>query len=105
MNLLSGVFNALAEAWAHKLRSLLTITCVLLGVASLMVVVGLLDGLVTSWNTWFTEFGGLEKVSITAEEVAEDQKQTLFSTITTRDAQLIRSVCGSLTPYVSPEVD
>lgn len=105
MNLLSGVFNALAEAWAHKLRSFLTILCVLLGVASLMVVVGLLDGLVTSWNTWFTEFGGLEKVSITAEEVSEDQKQTLFSTITTLDAQLIRRVCGKLAAYVSPELD
>lgn len=105
MNLFAGVFNALGEAWAHKLRSFLTILCVLLGVASLMVVVGLLDGLVTSWNTWFTEYGGLEKVSVTAEEVADDQRQTLYSTITLQDARLIRAVCGPLTPYVSPELD
>ena len=105
MNFLSGIANALAEVWTHKLRSILTITCVFLGVSSLVVVVGLLTGLVTSWNTWFSEFGGLEKVSITAEEITEEQKQTLYSTITLEDAQAIRTVCGPLARYVSPEMD
>lgn len=105
MNFFSGIFNALAEVWTHKLRSFLTITCVFLGVASLVVVVGLLTGLVTSWNTWFAEFGGLEKVSVTAEEIADDQKQTLYSTITLADADAIRRVCGPLAAYVSPEID
>jgi putative ABC transport system permease protein len=105
MNFLAGILNALAEIWTHKLRSILTITCVLLGVASLVVVVGLLTGLATSWNTWFAEFGGLEKVSVTAEEFSDDQKQTLYSTITLQDAEAIRRVCGSLAANVSPELD
>ena len=105
MNFLAGIANALAEVWTHKLRSFLTITCVFLGVLSMVVVVALLNGLVSSWNTWFTEYGGLERVSITAEEIAEDQKQTLFSTLTLRDAEVIRRVCHGLAAYVSPEMD
>ena len=105
MNFLAGIANALAEVWTHKLRSFLTITCVFLGVSSMVVVVALLNGLVSSWNTWFAEYGGLERVSITAEEIAEDQKQTLFSTLTLRDAEVIRRVCRGLAAYVSPELD
>ena len=105
MNFLAGIANALAEVWTHKLRSFLTITCVFLGVSSMVIVVALLNGLVSSWNTWFAEYGGLERVSITAEHIAEDQKQTLFSTLTLRDAEVIRRVCRDLVAYVSPELD
>ena len=106
MNFLAGILNGLTEVWAHKLRSLLTITCVLLGVSSLVVITGLLDGLVTSWNTWFTEFGGLEKVTVTAEEVTEEQRQRVFSTITLTDAATIRrniSVARRVSPELSYE--
>jgi ABC-type antimicrobial peptide transport system permease subunit len=105
MNFLAGILNALAEVWTHKLRSILTITCVFLGVSSLVVVVGLLTGLVTSWNTWFAEYGGLEKVSVMADEISDDQKQTLYSTITLADADAIRRVSHGLARYVSPEMD
>jgi ABC-type antimicrobial peptide transport system permease subunit len=105
MNFLSGILNALAEVWTHKLRSILTITCVFLGVSSLVVVVGLLTGLVTSWNTWFAEYGGLEKVSVTADEISDDQKQTVYSTITLADAEAIRRVSQRVARYVSPEMD
>src|SRR5436190_19452935 len=103
MNFLSGIFNGLAEVWSHKLRSLLTMTCVCLGVASLVVIVGLLDGLVASWNSWFVEFGGLEKIEVIAQEVTEDQKQTLVSSIVVGDAEAIRKVCPHAA-YVSPEI-
>ena len=103
MNFLSGIFNGLAEVWSHKLRSLLTMICVCLGVASLVVIVGLLNGLVASWNEWFVEFGGLEKIEISAQEIAEDQKQTLYSTLTMRDANAIRQTSVHAA-FVSPEI-
>lgn len=68
MNFLSGVFHGLDEIRAHKLRSALTILCVLLGVASLVIIAGFITGLFRSQLEWLSEYGGLEKVSIEAEE-------------------------------------
>jgi putative ABC transport system permease protein len=102
-NFIAGISNGLAEVWAHKLRSLLTITCVFLGVASLTAVMGLLEGLATSWSTWFAEFGGLEKVSAVAEDSVDDQRQIVFSTLTLRDAAAVRKLCKDAA-YISPEI-
>jgi hypothetical protein len=102
-NLTAGVTNGLSEVWSHKLRSLLTITCVFLGVASLTAVMGLLEGLVTSWETWFTEFGGLEKVEAVALEEMEDEKQTIISSISMADAHAVRRLCRDAA-YISPEI-
>lgn len=72
MNFFSGIFHGLDEIWAHKLRSILTITCVLLGVASLVIIAGFIAGLFQSELDWMEESGGLEKVSIEAEESGGD---------------------------------
>jgi putative ABC transport system permease protein len=102
-NLLAGLSNGLAEVWAHKLRSMLTMTCVFLGVASLVAVMGLLEGLVSSWETWFAEFGGLEKVSVVAEDSVDDQRQIVFSTITMQDTEAVRALCKDAS-YISPQI-
>lgn len=102
-NLLAGISNGLSEVWAHKLRSMLTMTCVFLGVASLVAVMGLLEGLVTSWETWFAEFGGLEKVSVVAQDSVDDQRQIVFSTITMQDVESVRRLCRDAA-YISPEI-
>jgi ABC-type antimicrobial peptide transport system permease subunit len=102
-NLTAGVTNGFSEVWSHKLRSLLTMTCVFLGVASLTAVMGLLEGLVTSWETWFAEFGGLEKVEAVALEEMEDQKQTIVSSISIDDAHAVRKLCHDAA-YISPEI-
>lgn len=104
MNFFSGILNGLAEVWSHKLRSLLTMTCVCLGVASMVVITGLISGLVASWNAWFIQYGGMEKISVVAEEQAEDQKRTLRSALTMEDAELIRHACSHAT-WISPETD
>ncbi len=72
MTFLSGILHGLDEIWAHKLRSILTITCVLLGVASLVIIAGFIAGLFQSELDWMEESGGLEKVSIEAEESGGD---------------------------------
>ena len=71
MTFFSGILHGLDEIWAHKLRSTLTITCVLLGVASLVIIAGFIAGLFQSELDWMEESGGLEKVSIEAEEGAD----------------------------------
>src|SRR5687767_11121350 len=102
-NLLSGLFNGFAEVWSHKLRSVLTMGCVFLGVASLTAVMGLLEGLVTSWETWFAEFGGLEKVDAIAVETQVDERQIVFSTLTFADAEAVRRLCKDAA-FISPEI-
>jgi putative ABC transport system permease protein len=69
MTFLSGILHGLDEVWAHKLRSALTIICVLLGVASLVIIAGFIAGLFQSSLDWLAESGGLEKVSIQAEDM------------------------------------
>lgn len=68
MTFFSGILHGLDEIWAHKLRSALTIVCVLLGVASLVLIAGFIAGLFQSQLDWLAESGGLEKVSIEAED-------------------------------------
>ena len=64
MFFLLGIWNGLGEIRAHKLRSALTITCVMLGVASLVLIAGFISGLFFSWETWEREFGWNEQVSV-----------------------------------------
>lgn len=63
MNLFSSILNGLGEIWAHKLRSFLTMLCVMLGVVSMVVITGFVEGMFTSWSRNMAERGGLEKVS------------------------------------------
>ena len=57
MFFLSGIINGLGEIRAHKLRSMLTITCVLLGVASLVLIAGFITGLFKRWEVYELEYG------------------------------------------------
>jgi len=104
MNFLAGILNGLAEVWSHKLRSLLTITCVCLGVTSMVVITGLVSGMVASWNVWFVQYGGMEKISVHGDEVADEQKHTVYSKLTMADANAIRRTCPHAT-WISPEID
>jgi hypothetical protein len=59
-----GIWNGLGEIRAHKLRSALTITCVMLGVASLVLIAGFISGLFYNWESWEREFGWNEQVTV-----------------------------------------
>ena len=47
-----GILNGFGEIWSHKLRSLLTLICVCMGVASLVLIVGLINGLFANWKNY-----------------------------------------------------
>src|SRR5208282_3087142 len=64
MFFLLGIWNGLGEIRAHKLRSSLTITCVMLGVASLVLIAAFISGLFYNWEEWEREFGWNEQVTV-----------------------------------------
>lgn len=106
MNFISGILNGLGEIWSHKLRSLLTMVCILLGVSSVVITVGFVEGLFTNWVQWLAEAGGLEKISIFPNPAPENQQHlTGRSTgLSQQDALAIRA--GSRYPEaISPEID
>ncbi|MFQ3577822.1 MAG: ABC transporter permease [Verrucomicrobiia bacterium] len=106
MNLLSGIWNGLTEIWAHKLRSVLTILCVLLGVASLVVTVGFVDGMFRSWEKTLRERGGLEQIRVTGTDPPAWQSsiKNLSPGLTEDDVEAIQRAVPWLSG-VAPEVE
>ncbi len=64
MFFLLGILNGLGEIRAHKLRSMLTITCVMLGVASLVLIAGFITGLFKRWEVYESEYGWGQVVEV-----------------------------------------
>ena len=106
MNLFSGILNGLGEIWAHKLRSFLTMLCVLLGVMSMVVTTGFVEGMFSSWSTSIEEGGGVEK--ITGMPKALEKRQQPFSALspgyTLGDEAALRRLLPDLV-QISPEID
>ena len=74
MFFLLGIWNGLGEIRAHKLRSLLTITCVLLGVASLVLIAGFITGLFYRFDVYQRENGWAHQVQVEKVDVPGDQQ-------------------------------
>ncbi len=106
MNLFSGILNGLGEIWAHKLRSFLTVLCVLLGVMSLVLTTGFMEGFFQSWKISLAEKGGLEKISGQAKRVGKVREPfvALSSGYALDDERALRRALPD-DVNVSPEVD
>jgi putative ABC transport system permease protein len=104
--LLSGVINGLGEIWGHKLRSLLTICCVMLGVASMVLTTGFMEGFFSTWEVSLQEGGGLEK--ITGQPKALTKRQAPFAPVsrgfTIEDARALIDLVPTI-GTLSPEID
>jgi ABC-type antimicrobial peptide transport system permease subunit len=104
--LFSGVGNGFAEIWGHKLRSLLTISCVMLGVASMVLTTGFMEGFFSNWESSLQDQGGIEKISGTAQGVKE--RQAPFAAVspglTLADARALRELVPQA-GVISPEID
>jgi ABC-type antimicrobial peptide transport system permease subunit len=92
MFFLLGIWNGVGEIRAHKLRSLLTVTCVLLGVASLVLIAAFISGLFRQWEIYSQEMGWAQKVQV--EDQVPPDEQTHIAAIspgrTLADAQAIQ---------------
>ncbi len=104
--LLSGVINGLGEIWGHKLRSLLTICCVMLGVASMVLTTGFMEGFFKSWEVSLQEQGGLEKITGSARAPKERQAPlaSVSRGFTLADARALRELVPGLA-IISPEIE
>src|SRR5512143_193099 len=69
------------ELWAHKLRSILTLTLLMLGVFALVVMTSVLDGILDKVGTGFEgmAWDGTAVVQAKAAETTEDQKRFAMS--------------------------
>jgi len=75
MNPLLGIREGFREVYAHKFRSFLTMSGVILGVASLMAMYSMTEGMAEGSRQRLAEIGGVEKIRITQMEVPEDQEE------------------------------
>ena len=104
--LFSGIINGFSEIWGHKLRSLLTICCVMLGVASMVLTTGFMEGFFSNWEDSLQDQGGIEKISGTAWGVKE--RQAPFAAVspglTLKDAEAIRALVPQA-GVISPEIE
>ena len=75
------VTSGLTELWAHKMRSLLTLTLLMLGVFALVVMTSVLDGILDKIGTGFSgmSWDGTVLVAPKTAETAEDQKRFAMS--------------------------
>jgi len=105
MNLFISIWHGLRQIWTHKLRSLLSLLSVFLGVASLVVIVGFISGLFVKWERSIYESGGIEKITIEDDYLPKQQShlKSLSNGRTFEDAQAIRKLCHHI-EAVSPEI-
>ncbi len=91
MNFFSGLLNGFQEAWENKFRSLLSMMGIILGVASLVAMMGVAEGLIRDFRAIFERSGGIERVSIDQTKVPEWQKTraSISSKRTLRDLDAI----------------
>jgi ABC-type antimicrobial peptide transport system permease subunit len=104
--LLSGVGNGFAEIWGHKLRSLLTISCVMLGVASMVLTTGFMEGFFKNWEDSLQDQGGIEKIFASAQGVKERQEPfaAVSPGLTLADARALSELVTQA-GVISPEID
>lgn len=106
MIFIEGIINGLREVWAHKLRSFLSMIGIILGVASLVAMMGLIEGMVQTFMYSFEETGGIKKLSVNKAEPPEEQQKIASRSrgLTLDDAIAIEQACP-LAAYVSPKTE
>jgi putative ABC transport system permease protein len=104
-NLRSCIENGIREIWTHKVRSLLSMLGVILGVAALVVMVAIVQGIIGNFRVFFEEQGGVERVTINNAQPPEEQRMiaSISPGRTYRDAVAIREAVPLVT-HVSPEI-
>ena len=97
--------NGLRELRASKIRSLLSMSGIILGVASLVAMVTVVQGMVGNFRQFVDAMGGIEKVTLVKEQLPRDQEHLAEQSqgITLRDARTLRDAIP-LAQHVSPEL-
>jgi ABC-type antimicrobial peptide transport system permease subunit len=78
MNFWNGLVNGMREVWAHKFRSLLSMSGIILGVAALVAMVGVVQGMMIQFRETFESSGGILKLEVNDQEPPIEQKARAF---------------------------
>ena len=108
MSLLNSILIGLKDVWAHKLRSLLTMLGIILGVASLVGMAAIVKGMENGMKENMIAMGGADKVRLEDQDVPPEQEhladeapgRTLLDVIALREsAPLLRLISPQMEPF------
>jgi len=74
MNITRGVVEGFREIISHRFRSFLTVLGIILGVASLLAMFGLTNGIAVGMRKSLQTFGGAERIGIIPSDVPPEQE-------------------------------
>jgi len=106
MSFLNSILIGLKDVWAHKLRSLLTMLGIILGVASLVGMAAIVKGMENGMKENMVTMGGADKVLVQEQDVPPEQEHLADQATgrTMRDVQALRGN-ASLVRLVSPKLE
>lgn len=102
----TGALNGLREVATNKVRSLLSMSGIILGVAALVTMVGIVQGMLTNMRASFEAEGGILKLEVDEKELDEDQLHLagLSPGLTWKDILALEKTT-QLANYISPIVN
>lgn len=102
----TGGSNGLREIWANKVRSFLSMSGIILGVAALVSMVGIVQGMLGNMRASFEQSGGILKLEVHEAEAPEAQQHIagISPGMTWRDIVAIQRAIP-LAAYTTPIVD
>jgi len=102
----TGASNGLREVWSNKVRSLLSMSGIILGVAALVAMVGIVQGMLGNMRASFERSGGVLKLEVHPREAPEEQQHIagISPGMTWRDIGAIEKAIP-LAAFVTPVVD
>jgi ABC-type antimicrobial peptide transport system permease subunit len=106
IDIASGAKNGLAEIWSNKVRSLLSMSGIVLGVAALVAMVGIVQGMLGNMRASFERGGGILKLEVHSAEAPESQQHIagISPGLTWWDGEAIRRSIP-LALFVNPVID
>ncbi|MEM8867348.1 MAG: ABC transporter permease [Verrucomicrobiota bacterium] len=104
-DIVTGSMNGLREVAANKVRTLLSMSGIILGVAALVTMVGIVQGMLSNMRVSFEADGGILKIEVDKKDLDEDQQHLagLSPGLTWRDIIALEQATH-LAPYISPIV-
>ena len=102
----SGARNGLLEVWSNKVRSLLSMGGIVLGVAALVAMVGIVQGMLGNMRASFERSGGILKLEVHSAEAPESQQHIagISPGLTWWDGETIQRA-APLAAFVNPVID
>jgi putative ABC transport system permease protein len=105
MTFANTIIVGLKEVWSHKVRSLLTMLGIILGVASLVGMTAIIKGMENGMKETMIAMGGADKVLLDNQEVPPEQEHLADQAPgrTMADVEALRE-CAPLLRLISPEM-